>query len=111
MTSPEADLVTVSEIIAVKGDGDITEFPGAVDFVQGSAMAGGVFVTVRVDDERICEDSQYLKLGKKVFHILPPVSSVVSGIADLRSPGSPKPASYTGAAGPSRSGFYDISKT
>jgi predicted homoserine dehydrogenase-like protein len=46
ITSPEADLVTVSEIFALKGDGGITEFPGGVDFVQGSAMAGGVFVTV-----------------------------------------------------------------
>jgi predicted homoserine dehydrogenase-like protein len=64
MTGPEADLDTVSEIFALKGDGGITEFPGAVDFVQGSAMAGGVFVTVRVDDERIREDLQYLKVGK-----------------------------------------------
>jgi len=64
MTGPEADLDTVSEIFAMKGDGGITEFPGVVDFVQGSAMAGGVFVTVRVDDERIREDLQYLKVGK-----------------------------------------------
>ncbi|MGB6420426.1 MAG: hypothetical protein WBF05_01170, partial [Anaerolineales bacterium] len=64
MTGPEADLDTVSEIFAMKSDGGITEFPGAVDFVQGSAMAGGVFVTVRVDDERIREDLQYLKVGK-----------------------------------------------
>jgi predicted homoserine dehydrogenase-like protein len=64
MTGPEADLDTVSEIFAMKGDGDITEFPGAIDFVQGSAMAGGAFVTVRVDDERIREDLQYLKVGK-----------------------------------------------
>ena len=58
-TSPEADLATVSKIFAVKGDGGITEFPGAVDFVQGSAMAGGVCVTERVDDERIREDLQF----------------------------------------------------
>ncbi|GAG81014.1 unnamed protein product, partial [marine sediment metagenome] len=64
MTGPEADLDTVSEIFALKGDGGITEFPGVVDFVQGSAMAGGVFITVRVDDERIREDLQYLKVGK-----------------------------------------------
>jgi predicted homoserine dehydrogenase-like protein len=63
MTGPEADLDTISGIFALKGDGDITEFPGAVDFVQGSAMAGGVFVTVRVDDEYIRENLQYLKLG------------------------------------------------
>jgi len=30
-------------------------------------MAGGVFVTVRVDDERIREDSQYLELGKEKY--------------------------------------------
>jgi len=67
LTSPEVDLETVSEIFAVKGDGGFTEFPGAVDFVQGSTMAGGVFVTVRVDDERIHEDSQYLELGKEKY--------------------------------------------
>jgi predicted homoserine dehydrogenase-like protein len=64
MTGPEADLDTVSEIFALKGDGGITEFPGVVDFVQGSAMAGGVFITVRVDDKRIRKDLQYLKVGK-----------------------------------------------
>jgi predicted homoserine dehydrogenase-like protein len=64
---PEANLDTVLEIFALKCDGDIIEFPGAVYYVQGSAMAGGVFVTVRVDDRRICEDSQYLKLGKEKY--------------------------------------------
>jgi len=49
---PEANLDTVLEIFALKCDGDIIEFPGAVYYVQGSAMAGGVFVTVRVDDRR-----------------------------------------------------------
>jgi predicted homoserine dehydrogenase-like protein len=64
MNGPEATLETVSEIFALEEDGGITEIPGAVDFVQGSAMAGGVFVTVRVQDERIRADLQYLKVGK-----------------------------------------------
>jgi predicted homoserine dehydrogenase-like protein len=64
MIGPEATLETVSEIFALEPDGGITKFPGAVDFVQGSAMAGGVFVTVRVEDERIRDDLQYLKVGK-----------------------------------------------
>jgi predicted homoserine dehydrogenase-like protein len=64
MTGPEATLETVSEIFALEEDGGITKFPGAVDFVQGSSMAGGVFVTVRVEDERIRADLQYLKVGK-----------------------------------------------
>jgi predicted homoserine dehydrogenase-like protein len=63
MTGPEATLETVSEIFALEEDGGITKFPGAVDFVQGSSMAGGVFVTVRVEDERIRGDLQYLKVG------------------------------------------------
>ena len=46
MTGPEATLETVSEIFALEKDGGITKFPGAVDFVQGPSMAGGVFVTV-----------------------------------------------------------------
>jgi predicted homoserine dehydrogenase-like protein len=64
MIGPDADLTTVSQIFALKEDGGIAEFPGAVDFVQGSAMAGGVFVTVRVNDPRIQADLNYLKVGK-----------------------------------------------
>jgi predicted homoserine dehydrogenase-like protein len=64
MMGPEASLETVSEIFALEEDGGITKFPGAVDFVQGSSMSGGVFVTVRVHDERIRGDLQYLKVGK-----------------------------------------------
>jgi predicted homoserine dehydrogenase-like protein len=64
MTGPEATLETVSEIFALEEDGGITKFPGAVDFVQGNSMAGGVFVTVRVEDKRIRSDLQYLKVGK-----------------------------------------------
>jgi predicted homoserine dehydrogenase-like protein len=64
MTGPEATLETVSEIFALEEDGGITRFPGAVDFVQGNSMAGGVFVTVRVEDTRIRGDLQYLKVGK-----------------------------------------------
>jgi predicted homoserine dehydrogenase-like protein len=64
MIGPEATLETVSQIFALKEDGGITEYPGAVDFVQGSAMAGGVFITVRILDERIDADLRYLKVGK-----------------------------------------------
>jgi predicted homoserine dehydrogenase-like protein len=64
MKGPEADLSTVSEIFALEEDGGITPHPGVVDFVQGSAMAGGVFITVRVDNQRINDDLVYLKVGK-----------------------------------------------
>jgi predicted homoserine dehydrogenase-like protein len=64
MVGPEATLQNVSQIFALEEDGGITKFPGAVDFVQGSSMAGGVFVTVRVEDERIRDDLEYLKVGK-----------------------------------------------
>lgn len=64
MVGPEADTNTVTEIFSLKEDGGIVPFPGAVDFVQGSAMSGGVFITVRIPDERIRADLQYLKVGK-----------------------------------------------
>jgi predicted homoserine dehydrogenase-like protein len=64
MSGPEATLETVSELFALKEDGGISAFSGAVDFVQGGSMAGGVFVTVRVEDERIRDDLQYLKVGQ-----------------------------------------------
>jgi predicted homoserine dehydrogenase-like protein len=64
MIGPEATQETVTQIFALEEDGGITKFPGAVDFVQGSSMAGGVFITVRVRDARIRADLQYLKVGK-----------------------------------------------
>mgnify|MGYP001824000220 CR=1 FL=1 len=64
MMGPDATLETVSEVFALEEDGGLTKFPGAVDFVQGSSMAGGVFVTVRIEDERIQSDLNYLKVGK-----------------------------------------------
>ena len=48
MIGPEANLENVSEIFALESDGGLAKFSGAVDFVQGQAMAGGVFATVRV---------------------------------------------------------------
>jgi predicted homoserine dehydrogenase-like protein len=64
MIGPEATLETVSQVFALKEDGGIVEFPGVVDFVQGTTMAGGVFVTARIDDPRIQADLNYLKVGK-----------------------------------------------
>lgn len=63
MVGPEADQKTITEIFSLREDGGLTPFPGVVDFVQGAAMAGGVFVTVRVQDERIADDLKYLKVG------------------------------------------------
>jgi predicted homoserine dehydrogenase-like protein len=68
MVGPEATLETVSRVFALEEDGGITKFPGAVDFVQGNSMAGGVFVTVRVQDERIRADLEYLKVGKGKYY-------------------------------------------
>jgi predicted homoserine dehydrogenase-like protein len=63
MIGPEADLDTVSDVFALTADGGIATAPYSVDFVQGSAMAGGVFITARVADARIQEDLRYLKIG------------------------------------------------
>ena len=78
MTGPEATLETVSDIFALVEDGGTTPFPGVVDFVQGLAMSGGVFITVRIDDGRVCDDLHYLKLagdrerGGKYFTLFRP---------------------------------------
>ena len=64
MLGPEATQESVSRIFALEEDGGISKFPGVVDFVQGASMAGGVFVTVRVPDERIRDDLNYLKVGQ-----------------------------------------------
>lgn len=63
MVGPEANQETVTAIFALEEDGGLAPFPGVVDFVQGSAMAGGVFVTVRVSDARVAADLKYLKVG------------------------------------------------
>jgi predicted homoserine dehydrogenase-like protein len=68
MLGPPADLGTVSQIFALAEDGGLTQFPGAVDFVQGSAMAGGVFITVRIADERLRADLEYLKVGRGRYY-------------------------------------------
>ncbi len=64
MIGPEATLETVSEVFALEADGGLSRFVGNVDFVQGSAMAGGVFVTVRIADPRLRDDLTYLKVGR-----------------------------------------------
>jgi predicted homoserine dehydrogenase-like protein len=63
MIGPDATLDTVSQIFALEQDGGLAKFAGAVDFVQGSAMAGGVFVTVKTGSQRIRDDLHYLKVG------------------------------------------------
>jgi predicted homoserine dehydrogenase-like protein len=78
MTGPEATLETVSDIFALAEDGGLTPFPGVVDFVQGPSMSGGVFITLRIEDRRICDDLHYLKLagdrnrGGKYFTLFRP---------------------------------------
>jgi predicted homoserine dehydrogenase-like protein len=67
MVGPEATLDTVTSIFSLQKDGGIVPFPGVVDFVQGQAMAGGVFVTCRVQDRRIADDLKYLKVGNGVY--------------------------------------------
>ena len=63
MVGPEATQETITEIFSLQEDGGLAPHPGIVDFVQGSSMAGGVFVTVRVHDDRIADDLKYLKVG------------------------------------------------
>ena len=67
MIGPQADLTTVSQIFALKEDGGLIETSHTVDFVQGNAMSGGVFITARVEDERIRADLEYLKVGKGYY--------------------------------------------
>jgi predicted homoserine dehydrogenase-like protein len=68
MVGPEASLETVSQVFALQEDGGITTRPYTVDFVQGSSMSGGVFITVRVGDPRIRADLEYLKVGKGYYY-------------------------------------------
>lgn len=67
-TDGRPPLQAVAEIFALEEDGGICRSMHNVDFVQGSAMAGGVFVVVRVGDERIRADLEYLKVGKGKYY-------------------------------------------
>lgn len=64
MTGPEADLSTVADLFVLKEDGGALPHTRVVDYVQGSAMAGGVFITVKIDNARVADDLTYLKVGK-----------------------------------------------
>jgi predicted homoserine dehydrogenase-like protein len=68
--SLKAVLETVSRTFCLQADGGITPQPGTVDFVQGDVLSGGVFITVRVRDDRIRDDLQYLKVGKGRYFTL-----------------------------------------
>ncbi len=73
MIGPEATRHTVAQVFALEEDGGLAKFPNAVDFVQGESMSGGVFVTVRIDNERIAADLNYLKVGRgKYFSFFRP---------------------------------------
>ena len=68
MIGPEADLSNVSQVFALTTDGGLIESPHTVDFVQGSSMTGGVFITVRIADPRVRADLEYLKVGKGYYY-------------------------------------------
>jgi predicted homoserine dehydrogenase-like protein len=68
MTGPQACLENVSEIFALVEDGGITPGPYTVDFVQGSSMSGGVFITVQIQDPRLRDDLEYLKVGRGSYY-------------------------------------------
>lgn len=68
MIGPEADQSTISMIFSLKEDGGLINNPHTVDFVQGNAMSGGVFITVRVEDRRIQSDLEYLKVGTGYYY-------------------------------------------
>lgn len=68
MIGPQATLETVSQVFALEQDGGLSKFSGAVDFVQGSSMSGGVFITVRIEDPRIRADLEYLKVGRGHYY-------------------------------------------
>ncbi len=64
MTGPDADLTTIADTFRLKEDGGELSFAPVVDYVQGSAMSGGVFLTVKAPSDRISADLTYLKVGK-----------------------------------------------
>ena len=68
MVGPEASLATITQVFALEEDGGITKFPRTVEFVQGSSMAGGVFIVVRIEDSRIRDDLEYLKVGNGRYY-------------------------------------------
>lgn len=70
MMGPEVELPEVAQVLALVEDGGIVPFPGIVDFVQSQSMAGGVFVVIRIEHERIREDLEYFKVGRGKYFVL-----------------------------------------
>jgi len=63
MHGPEADTGSITKLFALREDGGMLSQTGVVDYVTGQAMSGGVWVIVRVPDERLVADLRYLKVG------------------------------------------------
>lgn len=63
MHGPEADTESITKLFALRQDGGVLFQTGVVDYVTGPAMSGGVWVIVRVPDERLVADLRYLKAG------------------------------------------------
>ena len=63
MHGPDADTESIAKLFALREDAGVLSQTGVVDYVTGQAMSGGVWVIVRVPDERLVADLRYLKLG------------------------------------------------
>ncbi len=64
MHGVEARIEDLPRIFSLKEEGGILSREGVVDYILGKELAGGVFIVVKVEDERIISDLNYLKIGK-----------------------------------------------
>ena len=99
MIGPDASFETVSQVFALEEDGGISKFAGNIDFVQGPSLSGGVFVVVKVADQRIAADLNYLESRVwKVLYIFPPLPSLVPGGSHFDRSSLFEPPSLAGTA-------------
>ncbi len=64
MHGVEARIKDLPRIFSLKEEGGILNREGVVEYILGKELAGGVFIVVKVEDERIVSDLNYLKIGE-----------------------------------------------
>ena len=68
MHGPEARIQDLPRLFSARENSGILGREGVVDYVTGAELSGGVFIVVHTDDERICSDFSYLKIGAGPYY-------------------------------------------
>ena len=69
MHGPECTIAEIPQRFRATGSGGVLGREGVVDYVTGPEISGGIWIVVHCDDERLCSDFDYLKIGKGPYYV------------------------------------------